>query len=149
MNEILTFIPDSMYESAATLGISKQNVNNRYFNCGWTLEDALTKPVGKRGRSKYSPAIIALAEANGVSRDRFYQRVRAGMSEQDAATTPVLSKAEAIKQNQARQWKVDPAHRKLAEANGIPYITFHKRVTHSKWDSYLAATVPVKRKGSN
>lgn len=140
------FISDEMYESAAELGISKRNVNNRYFNCGWPLEEALTKPVGESNKSKYSAEIIELAESNGVSRHRFCKRVRDGMSEMEAATTPVLSKAEAAKRNQAKRWRVDPTHRQLAEANGIPYITFHKRVAHSKWDSYLAAITPVKVK---
>lgn len=140
------FITDEMYESALALGISKRNVNNRYFNCGWPLEEALTKPVGESNESKYSAEMMELAKSNGVSPHRFRKRVRDGMSELEAASTPVLSKAEAAKKNQAKRWRVDPTHRQLAEANGIPYITFYKRIAHSQWDSYLAATVPILRR---
>ncbi|WP_339295896.1 hypothetical protein MKY82_08375 [Paenibacillus sp. FSL W7-1279] len=90
---------------AESNGIKRQTFNRR-LEYGWDPERAATEPVAdkytrqklclyaKSFQGKYSDEIIATAASNGISRENFYARVRRGWTEEEAATTPLISYAD-------------------------------------------------------
>ena len=141
-NEIIT---DEHYQTAAENGISKINVNNRVYNCGWQIIDAITSPLQKGRKPRFSQEARDLAKANGVSNSTMYYRVdKIGMDEMEAAGTPVLSQADAVRENQKKQWiHTTEEIIELRKANNIAYSIYYERVTRSNWDSAVAASKPV------
>lgn len=79
----------------------QNGISNKIFmgriNKGWSEEEASTQPVlsrseqmkriAKNRRAKLSP-YVSIAEANGISRQTWYARVKRGLSEEEAATKP-------------------------------------------------------------
>ena len=140
-------ISDEHYKTAAENGISKINVNNRVYNCGWRINDAITSPLQKGNVHRFTKEVRELAKLNGVSNATMYYRVdKKGMDEMTAATTPVLSKAEAARKNQQSQWKHTTEEiQTLRKDNDIAYNTFHSRVKRYGLSVEAAATIPTKR----
>ena len=63
---------------------------------GWTLEKALTKPK-KRGRQYVYPEwVYREADKNGISYSALGNRIRRGMSLEEACTEKVITKQEAL-----------------------------------------------------
>lgn len=90
---------------AAANGISHQVFYGR-LKRDWSYEQAATQPLTSRSQQqdlcrqakfyqkRYPPEIVAQAEANGVSRQAFYGRVKRGWTIEAAASTPPISYAE-------------------------------------------------------
>ena len=144
-SEIIT---DAHYQTAAENGIKKANVNNRVHNCGWQIIDAITSPLQKGRKPRFSQEARDLAKANGVSNSTMYYRVdKMGMDEMEAASTPVLSQADAVRENQKKQWiYTTEENLELRKQNHIAYNTFYSRVKHSKWSALSASTKPIKKR---
>lgn len=97
-------VDEEILKKAKENGISRNALYCRIKRTGRPPEEAATMPMVKTlearrelnaKRRKYSPEIIALAESNGISYANFKQRVRFGMPIMEAATKPVMTKAEA------------------------------------------------------
>ncbi|CAM4099778.1 hypothetical protein BAQ48_00290 [Bacillus luti] len=114
------------YVKAAEIGISKKNVGQRMDELNWSLERAITTPVGTswEGKEK-NTKLLKLAEKHGISESTFYRRKRNGMTPYRAATAP----------------KGFEEYIPLAESNGISNKTFYQRVKRNM-DPYEAATKP-------
>ncbi|PIC72398.1 hypothetical protein [Sporosarcina sp. P17b] len=74
---------------------------------GWALEEAANTPVlsqkerTKRAslvNQKYDPKDIAEAEANGISAERFRERMRSGWSAERARTTPTMTQKQSLQE---------------------------------------------------
>ncbi|MGR3776034.1 hypothetical protein ACT1UG_09805 [Bacillus paramycoides] len=117
------------YTKAAEIGVSKKNVDQRMEELHWSLERAITTPVGIswEGNEK-NTKLLKLAEKKGISESTFYRRKRNGMTPYDAAT-----KSKGFSE-----------YIPLAEANGINNKTFYQRVKR-KMDPYEAATKPPRK----
>ncbi|MDY7965429.1 hypothetical protein [Bacillus thuringiensis] len=117
------------YAKAAEIGVSKKYVDQRMEKLDWSLERAITTPVGTswEGNEK-NTKLIRLAEKNGISESTFYRRKRNGMTPYDAATRP----------------KGFEKYIPLAESNGISNKAFYQRVKR-KMDPYEAATKPPRK----
>lgn len=79
------------YEIAEKNGISKENVYQRVKSYGWSIERAITTPIGSRWLGKYK-GFHKTALKNGISLNSFYSRVRLGWKLEDAATKPIGTK---------------------------------------------------------
>ncbi|PEU20309.1 hypothetical protein [Bacillus sp. AFS014408] len=118
------------YDLALKNGISKKNVNQRIEH-GWSIEKAITKPLGGRGPGRHR-GMAQVAEQNGISQPLFSYRRSKGYSLYDAANIPV------------KERKDHEYYAKLAEENGIPYNTYIKRISLG-WDEQKAATKPPRK----
>jgi len=117
------------YAKAAEIGVSKKYVDQRMEELGWSLERAITTPVGTSWEgNERNTKLLKLAEKNGISESTFYRRKRNGMTPYDAATRP----------------KGFEEYIPLAESNGINNKTFYQRVKR-KMDPYEAATKPPRK----
>ncbi|HDX9549372.1 TPA: hypothetical protein ROX86_001866 [Bacillus thuringiensis] len=119
------------YVRAAEIGVSKKHVDQRIQKLGWSLDRAITSPVGTswEGKEK-NTKLLKLAKKTGISSFTFYKRIREGMTPYEAATKPKESYSEYIH---------------LAETNGIKNKTFYQRVKRGM-EPLEAATKPLKRK---
>ena len=90
-------------------GICKSTFSTRMASQGMTPEEAATTPLHgkKNGVSRiFSKEILELAAANGISKERLYERVRKyKWDEQRAATTPVIPKHEIYKYRKNNAYK--------------------------------------------
>lgn len=77
------------YEIAGRNGIPRRNVDIRVRYLGWTIEQAITKPLmSKRDRPKYK-GFAEIAERNGIPYKTFVSRVKIlKWSLEEAANTP-------------------------------------------------------------
>ena len=76
-------------------GIDRDVAAGRMF-WGWTLEEAITKPK-KRGRQYVYPEwVYREAEKNGISYSALGNRIRRGMSLEEACTKKMITRLEAL-----------------------------------------------------
>lgn len=115
-------------KQAALIGVSEKLLDQRLRH-GWTMERAITSPVGTsyEGKEK-NVKMLKLARNNGISDSTYYRRRREGMTPYDAATRP----------------KGFEEYIPLAEANGISNKAFYQRVKR-KMDPYEASTKPPRK----
>ncbi|MGM9926619.1 MAG: hypothetical protein ACI35P_01600 [Bacillus sp. (in: firmicutes)] len=138
------YIRDEDYATAAEKGISKSTVYNRVYVLGWDVKKAITKPVPKRDekRLKYR----AVADAHGISRWLYYDRLREGWGYEEAATTPkcttIEEKIRAFRQKSKRAVLTEEQV-EIYKKNGIPYGTVIRRIRFYGWDADRAVTEPV------
>lgn len=137
------YITPEEYAAAAQLGIQSAMLDRRIREQGWSKERAMTTPPRKlTDRSRWR----AVAEANGIGYNSFMNRIHMGWSEEQAATRP-LQNADDIKRHAlhaTEHARVYPEqYLRLAERNGIPYATFHRRVKYCGWELERAATEPL------
>lgn len=89
-------------------GIGKSTFHDRVRK-GMSPKDAATAPLfgTKNGVSRtFSKEILELAAANGISRQRLYERVqKSKWNEHRAATTPIIPKEEAHKYRKNNKYK--------------------------------------------
>lgn len=103
-----------MRELAEKNGIHKNTFSYRVRN-GMSEYEAATTPLKKiievvnmsvEVRRKYAPSMIALAASNGIKYPTFCSRVKKGMSEEEAATKPVMTYQEiGAMKNRKRAWQ--------------------------------------------
>lgn len=123
------------YQEAAAIGVCKKYVDHRIKYYGWSLERAITTPVGTswKGKEKHGD-LPKLAIRNGIKKQDFYNRIRRGWEPLEAATTPYGKKKTKFSE-----------YIELRKQNGISAPTFHRRVERGM-DPYEAATKPVRGK---
>ena len=138
------YITPEEYARAAAVGIRPRTLDRRIRLLGWAKERALTTPPQvKRDRSRWRK----VAELNGISAVRFYDRVnRYGWTEERAATEPLCSPEKSkelmIEATRMRS-NVAAAHiLELRKQNGISIQTYHYRVRRMGWSPERAATEP-------
>ncbi|MBJ8032039.1 hypothetical protein [Bacillus cereus group sp. N21] len=89
MSEYLT---EEDYEIAKMNGIPRERAYHRFYHLYWDKERAVTEPVGlrvgTRGNGRVYGKWVSVAQSNGIHRNTFYGRVRAGMGYKMAATKP-------------------------------------------------------------
>jgi uncharacterized protein YjcR len=136
----MEYLTPNDYEIAEQNGISKHNVEQRFYTYGWSKDRAITYPLKIRKDiwNQYKDQSV-------VSVSTFRRRLKDGMSPELAASTP--------------RGKRDRSGAKLtlaviqrAEQNGISYNTLKARVYINKWSVEKAVTFPVdvqKRKKCN
>jgi hypothetical protein len=146
MNPYDYYIAPQEYELAEAIGISAFSLERRIRLLGWSKKKAMTTPMRTQKPRGYYDKWSKIAEQNGIKYDSFMTRIRKGWTPKRAATQP-LESAEEVKAHALRATehvRVHPAkYLRLAEQNGIPYATFHRRVKVSGWDYERAATEPI------
>ena len=65
-------------------------------NYGWTVEEAITKPKKKGRQYVYPEWVYKEADKNGISYSALGNRIRRGMSLEEACTKKVITKQEAL-----------------------------------------------------
>jgi ATP-dependent Lon protease len=71
---ILT-ITEEQVKTATTNGIKRYNVQRRVIDMGWTVEDAITRPVLRKRRLRYTEQDEIEATLNGIPLSTFRSRV--------------------------------------------------------------------------
>ncbi|WP_179865345.1 hypothetical protein [Bacillus pseudomycoides] len=132
------------YEIAEKNGISKANVDQR-MNLGWTIEEAITKPIRVPFHKKYAE-FIKLAESNGISFLTFRARVeKHNWTPEDAATNPIMTVRDMLKKSNDKKRIIPKEIYAKAKENGINPSTLKTRVFMLKWDMDLAATLQANK----
>lgn len=88
------YITPEEYEMAAENGISYKLLNQRVRLNQWDKAKAINTPVRKMRKAKQEN--IELAKDNGISANLLYQRMTKGMTEYEAATTPLMTPQEKM-----------------------------------------------------
>jgi len=137
------YITPEEYEEAAKIGIRPAMLDRRVREQGWPKQKAMTTPPRKlTDRSRWR----GIAEHNGIEYRAFMSRINRGWTEERAATVPLQSSDEIQEQalRATEHARVHPeVYIRMAEQNGIPYATFHRRVKVLKWDYERAATETI------
>lgn len=127
--------PDELTEEhfkiAESNGISRKNVSQRYWDYGWDIEKAITKPIEEKESDWLTWKETAIK--NGISNPLYNARLKKGMTPEKAATTPIgVGRSKGL-------WA---DYKELAESNGIKADTFYSRVRKGDTPE-KAATIPV------
>jgi hypothetical protein len=125
--------PDDI-EIAKSNGISYPLVNKRFYQLGWTKEKAITQTVRKKVLVWESYKDVSL-----VSEYSFYDRIKKGMTPEQAALTPPVPNGGRL----FRALKVTPEMVEIAAKNGISKSTLCHRVRYYKWDVERAVSEPI------
>ncbi|PFN11876.1 hypothetical protein [Bacillus cereus] len=134
------------YEIAKRNGIKKCTVDQRINVYGWTVKDAICKPLFVSLKELYAKQ-WELAQQNGISYDTFFSRIkRYNWNPDDAATTPVLSPIECTKRAHSKIDIITPSQYRTAKSNGIGKQTLRTRVFVLKWEIGRAITMPPNTK---
>lgn len=134
------YISPEEYARAATYGVSRIRLETRIRAWAWGKEKAITTPPRPtQDRTEWRK----VAEANGIPRKLFYQRVlKCGWSEERAATQRIATdedRAAAARIGMEANRKHPAEWIDLARQNGIPYKRFAWRVRNG-WGYERAAT---------
>lgn len=135
------YITPEEYEIAKKNGIRPQLLEVRIRSLGWSKQRAMTEPPQKK-RPRIPKVIIELAEKNGIKYNTLRWRVHTlGWDMHRAATQPLQNRQAQAKRAYEASRKYPAYHKRLAESNGIPERTFHRRLSVG-WDIETAATRP-------
>jgi predicted DNA-binding protein (UPF0251 family) len=132
------------YEQAASIGISRKQVNVRVDN-GWSTERAVTEPLRVANRS--GDEFTRMAAQNGIARTTYRNRVNRGWDKLRAATEQPLTREQALDHAQQSKRIVTKEQAETARANGISHQTMHTRLRLLGWDVQRAITEPVIKSG--
>lgn len=128
------YIQDADYEEALKNGISRNLVWKRVYELNWSIERAITTPVGIKKRA--ASELLKKAEENGVNKSLYYRRIKKGMEPNEAATQPPGKKA-------TRSYIFNEEELKIMESNGISLNTARHRLRTYLWTRKRAITEPV------
>lgn len=131
---------------AVAKGIKKSTFIQRVQVNGWSVEKAINTPV-KPSRN-HDPEMVAKAQENGISSQVYYARVRAGFKPEEAATTPLLTPAEAGRKGRQKIRKFTDEQEEIMKKNGIAIGTARQRVNNYGMTIEEAITTPLKRRGT-
>lgn len=130
------YITPEDYEIAEKNGLNRHLVNQRVYSYGYDIDSAITVPYG--GRHRWGQVLTKedkeTAEKNGLGVKTVYNRLRSGMSKDDAITKPIISRVSPL----WIEWE------EIATKNNIRKETFLARVRDYKWDPERAATEPTR-----
>ncbi len=120
-------IYDSVDDMCKTYGIS-YNVYNVRRHKGWSLEEALTKPLHKTAvqdhkGNEYS-SIKKMCYAYGITDDVYRNRFKKGWDLKRILTTPVKQNKNTFVDDRGRQFT---NAKDMCRANGIPYYLYNHR----------------------
>lgn len=106
-----------MADRAERNGIPRATFFNRMNDLKWDEERAATEPVHdkseitQRIKRRFDPAMVELAKKNNIPYITFYKRVdKQGMSEYEAATAPIKTKAEVAQASRKVRTKFNNWH---------------------------------------
>ncbi|MFD2704191.1 hypothetical protein [Salibacterium lacus] len=134
------YITPEDYETAASNGIKTATLHTRVHLNGWDIDRAVTQPVRRKRSHGDWPKI---AEANGISKHRYYTRVYHGYAPERAATMPPLTLEERVdKMTRDRRRFTDEQIRRARE-HGVSRRLLQQRVVKQHWDVERAITEPV------
>lgn len=130
------YITPEDYATAEKNGIHRHLVYQRVNN-GWDIERAITEPVSKRclknglwDRWKHKAV---------VCRRTFSSRIHRGMTPEQAALTPKITREDVGK----RQRTYTDEQLAIAKSNGISKAVLSQRINSYKWTIEKAITTPV------
>jgi len=92
------YITPDEYERAERNGICYDLLNSRVRALGWNIERAINTPVKRKSTYKNHGSYTQTALENNISLSTYYERVRGGMSKEEASTKPIQCK---------RQWSME------------------------------------------
>lgn len=121
----MEYLTPEDYKKAEQLGINRKAAYIRFYEYGWSKEEALTRPLKKR--TKFSDADKEAATKNGVSIQLLHERVKRGWDTEKAANTPPR--------------KQSNPYLAQSRANGITEKTYYSRIK-SGWTKEEASTIP-------
>lgn len=123
------------YERAEHYGISKRQLERRFYTDNWDKERAITRPLHV---NKIPPELVERAKANGITMSQLRWRLdKTDLTEDESVT---LSQQELFERRIKQQSTVVPPNiKKLAESNGIAYGTVYRRIKKGM-DPVQAAT---------
>ena len=81
-------LTEEHFQIAEKNGISRKNVRQRYWDYGWEIEKIISTPILKRDSSEWYHW-KATCQQNGISSTLYCNRIKKGMTPEQAATTPV------------------------------------------------------------
>lgn len=90
----MQYLTEEHYEIGFKNGLKKPTIYRRVYQYGWSIEDAISKPVicrSKRSR-KHPKKYTDLALANGICLVTFYSRLKKGWSYEEASTLELGSR---------------------------------------------------------
>jgi hypothetical protein len=133
----MEYLTDDDYKQAAANGIAYNVAYSRFHEYGWSKEDTINKPLHKPNNW---PTYKDLAHSNGICQNTFYNRVRSGMTPEEAATTPLQGKG-----FQYLGGRITPEMWAKAKDNGIKKNTLVCRIYRYGWDPERAATQKTRK----
>lgn len=120
------------YKIAEANGISARIVDNR-LDSGWTLHDALHKPLRTSPFRQVWAEWKEIAEVNGISHAQMYQRMKKQkMSEEEAATKPLHIRTSNFTNTELA----------IIKANGLDVNLVSTRIKMLGWSRYRAIHEP-------
>jgi hypothetical protein len=126
------------FKIAEANGISYNNVYNRVYTLGWSVQRAINTPVLKPDMwLRYKEK----CEKLGICQNTFHQRIHKGKTPEEASSYPPFSQRRPYAKGKG---KITPEIAELAKQNGISHNTLDARVYNYRWDVMKAATTPVK-----
>jgi len=140
------YITPEEYATAAKNGIPEGLVSYRVRTTGWSVERAITEPVRVRKPNKSRKKWGAVAKENGIKYNTYLARIYKGMTEEEAATTPVLSRLDAAKKAAKANKRFSAETLEIAKRNGICYSTMNTRLRNG-WSLEEAITVKTRGYG--
>ena len=145
----MEYLTEEDLKIAESNGISRKNALQRVYLYGYSIEDAITKPLRNKGGTGEWMKWKETALAHGIDCAAFYNRVKHyGYTPEEAATNPPQKRSVIqAKGIETRKRKgtiiMDRKDIEEAEANGIKKATFSSRVHNLGWSIEDAKTLPV------
>jgi hypothetical protein len=136
----VNFLTYEDIDIAKANGIDYLNAYNRVHKLNWPVEKAITTPL-KRKEDQLWPKYRELAAKHDIKHWCFFQRLKRGMSPEQAATMPKVPYGE-----RARPCKITKEFYEIAAQNGIKRSTVNARVYNYKWPVEKAVSEPVDEK---
>ncbi|WP_426981287.1 hypothetical protein [Bacillus pseudomycoides] len=88
----MEYLTNEDYEIAELNEIPRERAYHRFYHLNWDKERAITELVGlrtgSRGEGRVHGKWTSVAQSNGIHRNTFYGRIKAGMGYKIAATKP-------------------------------------------------------------
>jgi hypothetical protein len=130
------------YKVAESNGISRDIAYSRFYILGWNRERAITQPVKKKNPEKIRWRKIA--KTNGIPYTTYYERLTAGWTFEQAATTPKLTqeqRSQRLREAHCSVFTLDQLE--TMKSNGISYGTALSRVRNCGWTAEKAISHPI------
>jgi hypothetical protein len=130
----MEYLTPKDFETAKRNGISEERAKARFYKLGWSKQRAITQEIKKPQYDwhKYK-------DKSTVSEQTFYQRIKKGMSPEEAAFTPPVPLGGRLD----RPIKLTKEDIKRGARNGIKVATLYQRIYNYKWDVERAVTEPI------